>query len=106
MVRVNCPGKLVYARGENSTKSAVILVGTAGDFLQSTDSSPTSLVNCPLRSYLPLQRLLWLNKRNTTPRQAGIRELSEYCIRDTFVTLSLAVGEDPGWVAAAAPESK
>jgi len=23
----------------------------------------------------------------------------QYCIRDTFITLSLSVGEDPGWVA-------
>jgi len=43
----------------------------------------------------------WLNKRVWKPtlRQAGIRERGQYCIRDTFITLSLSAGEDPGWVA-------
>ena len=43
----------------------------------------------------------WLNKRVWKPtlRRAGIRERGQYCIRDTFITLSLSAGEDPGWVA-------
>src|SRR5208283_4958930 len=43
----------------------------------------------------------WLNKRIWKPtlRRAGIRERGQYCIRDTFITLSLSAGEDPGWVA-------
>jgi hypothetical protein len=41
----------------------------------------------------------WLNKRAGKPtlRRAGIRERGQYCIRDTFISLS--AGEDPGWVA-------
>ena len=30
---------------------------------------------------------------------SGIRERSQYCTRDTFITLSLSAGEDPSWVA-------
>lgn len=43
----------------------------------------------------------WLNKRvwKQTLKRAGIRERGQYCIRDTFITLSLSAGEDPGWVA-------
>ena len=43
----------------------------------------------------------WLNKRVWKPtlRRAGIRERGQYCTRDTFITLSLSAGEDPGWVA-------
>jgi hypothetical protein len=43
----------------------------------------------------------WLNKRIWKPtlRRAGIRERGQYCIRDTFISLSLSAGEDPGWVA-------
>ncbi len=43
----------------------------------------------------------WLNKRIWKPalRRAGIRERGQYCIRDTFITLALSAGEDPGWVA-------
>jgi integrase len=43
----------------------------------------------------------WLNKRIWQPtlRRAGMRERGQYCIRDTFITLSLSAGEDPGWVA-------
>lgn len=43
----------------------------------------------------------WLNKRVWKPtlRRAGIRERGQYSTRDTFITLSLSAGEDPGWVA-------
>ena len=43
----------------------------------------------------------WLNKRVWKPTllRAGIRERGQYCTRDTFITLSLSAGEDPGWVA-------
>jgi hypothetical protein len=43
----------------------------------------------------------WLNKRVWKPtlRRVGIRERGQYCIRDTFISLSLSAGEDPGWVA-------
>lgn len=43
----------------------------------------------------------WLNKRvwKQTLKRAGIQERGQYCIRDTFITLSLSAGEDPGWVA-------
>jgi integrase len=37
----------------------------------------------------------WLNKRVWKPtlRRAGIRERGQYCVRDTFITLSLSAGE-------------
>jgi hypothetical protein len=35
-----------------------------------------------------------------TLRAAGLRERGPYNIRDTFITLALSAGEDPGWVAA------
>jgi integrase len=43
----------------------------------------------------------WPNKRvwKLTLRLAGVRGRGQYCIRDTFITLSLSAGEDPGWVA-------
>jgi integrase len=31
--------------------------------------------------------------------RAGIPRRGQYCIRDTFITLALSSGEDPGWVA-------
>jgi hypothetical protein len=34
-----------------------------------------------------------------TLRHAGIAEREQYCIRDTFISLALSSGEDPGWVA-------
>ena len=33
------------------------------------------------------------------PPKAGIAERGQYCIRDTFISLALSSGEDPGWVA-------
>src|SRR5262249_57635891 len=44
----------------------------------------------------------WLHKRIWLPtlRVAGLRERGQYNIRDTFITLALSAGEDPGWVAA------
>ncbi len=43
----------------------------------------------------------WLNEKVWKPtlRSAGIRERGQYCIRDTFITIALSSGEDPGWVA-------
>ena len=44
----------------------------------------------------------WLHKRVWLPtlRVAGLRERGQYSIRDTFISLALSAGEDPGWVAA------
>ncbi len=43
----------------------------------------------------------WLNECVWKPalRRAGVRERGQYCIRDTFISLALSSGEDPGWVA-------
>jgi len=43
----------------------------------------------------------WLNDQVWKPtlREAGISERGQYCIRDTFISLALSSGEDPGWVA-------
>jgi len=43
----------------------------------------------------------WLHKRVWLPtlRRCGLRERGQYNIRDTFITLALSAGEDPGWVA-------
>jgi integrase len=43
----------------------------------------------------------WLNDFVWKPtlRRAGIIERGQYCIRDTFISLALSSGEDPGWVA-------
>ncbi len=43
----------------------------------------------------------WLNERIWKPTlvRAGIRVRGQYCIRDTFISLALSSGEDPGWVA-------
>jgi integrase len=50
----------------------------------------------------------WLHKRIWLPtlRVAGLRERGQYNIRDTFITLALSAGEDPGWVAAACGTSE
>jgi hypothetical protein len=34
-----------------------------------------------------------------TLRKAGIAERGQYCNRDTFTSLAISSGEDPGWVA-------
>ena len=43
----------------------------------------------------------WLHKRVwlATLRKCGFRSRGQYNIRDSFVSLSLSAGEDPGWVA-------
>lgn len=43
----------------------------------------------------------WLNDHVWKPalHRASIGERSQYCIRDTFISLALSSGEDPGWVA-------
>jgi hypothetical protein len=43
----------------------------------------------------------WLHKRVWKPtlRRAGIADRGQYAIRDTFISLALSSGEDPGWVA-------
>jgi integrase len=43
----------------------------------------------------------WLNRDvwRTTLERADISRRGQYCIRDTFITLALSAGEDPGWVA-------
>jgi hypothetical protein len=43
----------------------------------------------------------WLNDEVWKPtlRKAEITERGQYCIRDTFISLALSSGEDPGWVA-------
>ena len=43
----------------------------------------------------------WLHKRIwlSTLRKLGFRSRGQYNIRDTFITLALSAGEDPGWVA-------
>ncbi len=43
----------------------------------------------------------WLHKRVWLPtlRRCGLRERGQYNIRDTFISLALSAGEDPGWVA-------
>lgn len=43
----------------------------------------------------------WLAKRvwNPTLRLLGIAHRGQYALRDTFITLALSAGEDPGWVA-------
>jgi integrase len=44
----------------------------------------------------------WLHKRVwlVTLRRAGLRERGQYNIRDSFISIALSAGEDPGWVAA------
>ena len=43
----------------------------------------------------------WLHKRVWLPtlKRAGLRRRGQYSIRDTFVSIALSAGEDPGWVA-------
>ena len=43
----------------------------------------------------------WLAKRvwHPTLRQIGVSARGQYNIRDTFISLALSAGEDPGWVA-------
>jgi integrase len=43
----------------------------------------------------------WLHKRVwlVTLRRAGLRPRGQYNIRDTFISIALSAGEDPGWVA-------
>ena len=43
----------------------------------------------------------WLAKRawNPTLKACGIPHRGQYALRDTFITLALSAGEDPGWVA-------
>ena len=43
----------------------------------------------------------WLHKRVwlVTLRRAGLRAPGQYNIRDTFISIALSAGEDPGWVA-------
>ena len=43
----------------------------------------------------------WLAKRvwHPTLRMIGLSARGQYNIRDTFITLALSAGEDPGWVA-------
>lgn len=43
----------------------------------------------------------WLAKRvwNPTLRKIGVSARGQYNIRDTFISLALSAGEDPGWVA-------
>jgi integrase len=43
----------------------------------------------------------WLHDQiwTATLKRAGISHRGQYCIRDTFITLALSSGEDPGWVA-------
>jgi hypothetical protein len=43
----------------------------------------------------------WLHKRVWLPthRRCGFHARGQYNIRDTFITLALSAGEDPGWVA-------
>ncbi len=50
----------------------------------------------------------WLHKRiwSTTLRKLGLRGRGQYNIRDTFITLALSAGEDPGWVAHACGTSE
>jgi integrase len=42
-----------------------------------------------------LHKRIWL----PTLRKLGLRARGQYNIRDTFITLALSAGEDPGWVA-------
>ena len=43
----------------------------------------------------------WLHKRVwlVTLDRAGLRRRGQYNIRDSFITIALSAGEDPGWVA-------
>jgi len=43
----------------------------------------------------------WLHKRIwlVTLRRAELRERGQYNIRDSFISIALSAGEDPGWVA-------
>jgi len=43
----------------------------------------------------------WLHKRIWKPtlERAGLHVRGQYNIRDTFITIALSAGEDPGWVA-------
>jgi integrase len=43
----------------------------------------------------------WLHKRIwlTTLKRAGLRPRGQYNIRDSFISIALSAGEDPGWVA-------
>jgi integrase len=43
-----------------------------------------------------LHRRIWL----VTLERAGLRARGQYNIRDTFISIALSAGEDPGWVAA------
>jgi len=42
-----------------------------------------------------LHKKMWL----PTLRKLGLRTRGQYNVRDTFITLALSAGEDPGWVA-------
>jgi integrase len=42
-----------------------------------------------------LHKRVWL----PTLRRCGLRPRGQYAIRDTFISLALSAGEDPGWVA-------
>ena len=50
----------------------------------------------------------WLAKRVWNPllRQLGISHRGQYNIRDTFITLAISAGEDPGWVASVCGNSE
>ena len=43
----------------------------------------------------------WLHKRVWLPtlRRAGLRARGQYSVRDSFISIALSAGEDPGWVA-------
>src|SRR5207249_4846765 len=43
----------------------------------------------------------WLHKRVWLPtlRRAGLRARGPYSVRDSFISIALSAGEDPGWVA-------
>jgi hypothetical protein len=43
----------------------------------------------------------WLHKHVwlVTLRRAGLRQCGQYNIRDSFISIALSAGEDPGWVA-------
>jgi integrase len=55
---------------------------------------PAEVTNFPA-AVPELHRRIWM----PTLKRAGLRLRGQYNIRDTFITIALSAGEDPGWVA-------
>lgn len=88
------------------TDQREIACGYASEILQAFERRRRASLEVGQRDYVftdsigrPLSQE-WLAKRVWKPtlRAAGIASRGQYSIRDTFITLALTAGEDPGWV--------